>query len=81
MVGHDGHRGALYYVAVEPSLRRQGLGKAAVRAAEAWLAERGVWKLNLMVRPENAVVKGFYEALSYETNPVLCLARRIAPEE
>jgi hypothetical protein len=81
MVGHDGHRGALYYVAVEPSLQRQGLGKAAVRAAEAWLAERGVWKLNLMVRPENAVVKGFYEALGYETNPVLCLARRIAPDE
>jgi ribosomal protein S18 acetylase RimI-like enzyme len=77
MVGHDGHRGMLYYVAVEPSLQRQGLGKAAVRAAEAWLAERGVWKVNLLVRAENAAVKGFYEALGYEVNPVMCMARRI----
>lgn len=77
MVGHDGHRGMLYYVAVDPALQRQGLGKAAVRAAEAWLGERGVWKVNLLVRAENAAVKGFYEALGYEVNPVLCMARKI----
>ena len=79
MAGHDGHRGMLYYVAVDPGLQGQGLGKAAVRAAEAWLGERGVWKLNLLVRAENAAVKGFYEALGYEVNPVLCMARKIAP--
>ena len=77
MAGHDGHRGMLYYVAVEPSLQRQGLGKSAVRAAEDWLGERGVWKVNLLVRAENAAVKGFYEALGYEVNPVLCMARKI----
>ena len=77
MVGHDGHRGMLYYVAVAPGLQRRGLGKAAVRAAEAWLAARGVWKVNLLVRAENAAVKGFYETLGYEVNPVLCMARKI----
>ena len=80
MVGHDGHRGMLYYVAVAPELQGRGLGKAAVRAAEAWLAARGVWKVNLLVRPENAAVKGFYEALGYEVNPVLCMARKIVEE-
>lgn len=80
MAGHDGHRGMLYYVAVDPALRRQGLGKAAVRAAESWLGARGVWKVNLLVRAENAAVKGFYEALGYEVNPVLCMARRIVEE-
>lgn len=79
MAGHDGHRGMLYYVAVDPALQKQGLGQAAVRAAEAWLGERGVWKLNLLVRAENTAVKGFYEALGYEVNPVLCMARKIAP--
>lgn len=78
MAGHDGHRGMLYYVAVDPALQRRGLGRAAVRAAEAWLAAHGVWKLNLLVRAENAAVKGFYEALGYEVNPVLCMARKIA---
>lgn len=80
MVGHDGHRGMLYYVAVAPELQGQGFGKEAVRAAEAWLAARGVWKVNLLVRPENAAVKGFYETLGYEVNPVLCMARKIVEE-
>ncbi len=80
MVGHDGHRGMLYYVAVSPDVQKQGLGKQAVRAAEAWLAARGVWKVNLLVRAENVAVKGFYESLGYEVNPVLCMARKIAEE-
>jgi len=77
MVGHDGHRGMLYYVAVEPRYRGRGWGKAAVRAAEDWLAERGVWKINLLVRAENEAVRGFYEKLGYEINPVLCMGRKI----
>jgi ribosomal protein S18 acetylase RimI-like enzyme len=77
MAGHDGHRGMLYYVAVEPSEQGQGLGKQAVRAAEAWLGAHGVWKVNLLVRAENDAVKGFYEALGYAVNPVLCMARKI----
>ena len=77
MAGHDGHRGMLYYVAVDPALRGQGLGKAAVKAAEAWLGAQGVWKVNLLGRAENAAVTGFYEALGYEANPVMCMARKI----
>lgn len=77
MAGHDGHRGMLYYVAVDPALQGEGLGRAAVMAAEAWLAARGVWKINLLVRAENEAVRGFYEALGYEVNPVLCMARKI----
>jgi len=77
MVGHDGHRGMLYYVAVAPDHRGRGLGKAAVRAAEAWLTQRGVWKINLLVRAENEAVRGFYEKLGYEINPVLCMGRKI----
>lgn len=79
MAGHDGHRGMLYYVAVDPDLRREGLGKAAVRAAEDWLGRRGVWKINLLVRSENDAVRGFYESLGYEVSPVFCMARKIAP--
>lgn len=81
MAGHDGHRGMLYYVAVDPSHQRKGLGKRAVRAAEAWLGQQGVWKVNLLVRSENEAVKGFYEALGYEVNPVMCMARRIADQD
>jgi len=79
MVGHDGHRGMLYYVAVDPAHQRRGVGKAAVRAAEDWLGRRGVWKINLLVRAENEMMRGFYETLGYEVNPVLCMARKIGP--
>jgi ribosomal protein S18 acetylase RimI-like enzyme len=37
MAGHDGHRGVLYYLAVDPDFRNRGFGKAAVAAAETWL--------------------------------------------
>ena len=81
MTGHDGHRGMLYYVAVDPARQRKGVGRAAVRAAEEWLGARGVWKVNLLVRTENEGVRGFYEALGYEVNPVLCMARRITKSD
>jgi ribosomal protein S18 acetylase RimI-like enzyme len=77
MVGHDGHRGCLYYLAVDPAFRKRGFGKATVAAAEAWLRERGVWKINLMVRSENEMAGRFYERLGYTVNPVLSFGKRI----
>ena len=76
-VGHDGHRGALYYLAVDPAFRKRGFGKATVAAAEAWLHERGVWKINLMVRSENEKAGRFYERLGYEVNPVTSFGKRL----
>jgi ribosomal protein S18 acetylase RimI-like enzyme len=77
MVGHDGHRGTVYYVSVEPQEQGRGFGRQVMAAAEAWLAERGVGKLNLLLRAENEKVRGFYEALGYEVEPRLCMARRL----
>ena len=79
MVGHDGHRGVVYYLSVDPDRQGEGLGRATVAAAEAWLAERGVWKLNLMIRDDNARVRGFYEAIGYETEPRIVMSRRLVP--
>ncbi|MGE0008858.1 MAG: GNAT family acetyltransferase [Parvibaculaceae bacterium] len=76
MVGHDGHRGWLYYVAVAPAFRGRGLGKATVRAAEAWLKARGIWAVNLNIRSENAGVRAFYAALGYEPRDVITMGRR-----
>ena len=77
MVGHDGHRGVLYYLAVDPVFQKQGLGKAAVTAAESWLKQRGVWKVNLMVRSENEKAGRFYEHMGYEINPVVSFGKRL----
>ena len=65
LVGHDGHRGWVYYVSVDPDHRFQGYGREIMRAAEDWLRPRGITKLQLMVRPDNARVHAFYESLGY----------------
>jgi ribosomal protein S18 acetylase RimI-like enzyme len=75
MVGHDGHRGWFYYLAVDPTARRRGFGRAMIQAAEAWLAARHVTKAMLMIRPDNAAVRAFYERLGYFDQPRTVMAR------
>ena len=74
MTGFDGHRGWVYYLAVSPAHRRQGLGRALMAAAEAWLRGRGAPKIQLMVREDNEAI-GFYEALGLERQKVVTLGR------
>jgi ribosomal protein S18 acetylase RimI-like enzyme len=79
MVGHDGHRGWLYYLAVAPTRRRAGLGRDLVAAAERWLAARGVPKVHLMVREDNRAVVGFYERLGYADMPRVLMSKWLDP--
>ncbi|MEZ5219538.1 MAG: GNAT family acetyltransferase [Ilumatobacteraceae bacterium] len=81
MVGDDGHRGWVYYLAVDPSVRRRGVGAALMAAAEGWLLARGVTKLNLMVRQSSRSVLGFYSNLGYHDDDVVVLSRRLYPTE
>jgi ribosomal protein S18 acetylase RimI-like enzyme len=66
MVGHDGHRGWVYYVATDPERRKQGYGHTIMNAAEDWLRAAGIEKLQLMVRPDNTKVQAFYESIGYD---------------
>jgi ribosomal protein S18 acetylase RimI-like enzyme len=77
MVGHDGHRAWVYYVAVAPGAQGNGLGRALMAAAEAWTTERGVPKLMLMVRGTNTDALGFYARLGYQVEDVSTLGRRL----
>ena len=65
MVGHDGHRGWVYYVATDPGHRGKGHGRTMMHAAEDWLRQAGIEKLQLMVRPDNARVQAFYRSIGY----------------
>ncbi len=75
MVGHDGHRGWVYHLAVNPNVRGRGHGRAMMQACEAWLVERGAPKLNVMVRDDNATARGFYTSLGYQLSDVVVLSR------
>lgn len=69
MVGHDGHRGWIYYVASDPKHRNQGIGRTMVGAAEQWLKNKGVVKVMLLVRESNTQVVDFYKRLGFDSIP------------
>lgn len=75
MVGHDGHRGWLYYVAIDPASRGNGFGRQMVRAAEDWLRERNVIKVQLLVRETNTKVVSFYQHLDFEIAPRVVMSK------
>jgi ribosomal protein S18 acetylase RimI-like enzyme len=75
LVGHDGHRGWVYYVAVDPDCRHKGYGRGIMDAAEGWLRTRGIEKMQLMVRPDNSQVHAFYRSLGYVEQPRIVFAK------
>jgi ribosomal protein S18 acetylase RimI-like enzyme len=75
MVGHDGHRGWVYYVTVDPDRRYHGFGRAIMAAAEEWLRARGIPKLQLMVRKENPSVHAFYQSIGYYNQETVTFAK------
>lgn len=77
MVGHDGHRGWLYYVAVAQERRLQGIGRRMVTAAEQWLRERKVIKVMLLVRETNTRVIDFYNDIGFDAIPRVVLQKRL----
>jgi len=60
---------------VEASERRHGVGRALLAAAEAWAAERGATRLQLLADRENAPALRFYERLGWRWTQLVCLRR------
>ena len=77
MAGYDGHRGWLYYLASAPARRGEGIARRLVAQAEELLIGLGCPKVQLMVRPENGVAAGFYDALGYEPFQTWATGKRL----
>jgi hypothetical protein len=75
MVGHDGHRGWVYYVATDPERRGKGYGRAIMNAAEDWLRAAGIAKLQLLVRRENVKAGAFYQSIGYTEAQTIVFAK------
>jgi ribosomal protein S18 acetylase RimI-like enzyme len=81
MVGYDGHRGWVYYLAVDPSHRGLGYSRALMAEAERLLIERGCPKIMLMVRASNTPVVELYEHLDYVREDTLVMGKRLIPDD
>lgn len=79
MTGHDGHRGWVYYLAVDAKVQGQGLGAQMMAAVEAWLRSKCVTKVQLMVRSTNGAASAFYPRIGYELSDVRVFAKWLTP--
>ena len=77
MTGYDGHRGWIYYLAVDPDCQKQGIGKRLYNEAYRWLKEQGAPKIQILIRNDNEDVVSFYEKLGFEKSTSLLMARKI----
>ncbi|MEC7496491.1 MAG: GNAT family acetyltransferase [Pseudomonadota bacterium] len=77
MIGYDGHRGSINYLAIAPEHQRSGLGAKLMRRAEAYLIERKCPKVSICVRKNNEAVLAFYRQLGFEIDEVHFLAKRL----
>ena len=80
MVGYDGHRGWVNYLAVDESRRGEGLGARLMGEAERLLVELGCPKLNLQVRTSNTSVIEWYRSLGYARDEAVSLGKRLIPD-
>lgn len=81
MVGFDGHRGWVNYLAVAPEHQGKSYGRQIVRYAEHLLRARGCPKLNLQVRSSNTQALAFYRSLGCVQDDVLSFGRRLIEDE
>ena len=81
MIGYDGHRGSINYLAVDPDCARAGYGKVLMAEAERFLLSVVCPKINFYVRTDNAKVIEFYQQLGYAIEPVHLLGKRLITDD
>lgn len=77
MVGYDGHRGWINYLAVAPEHQKKGIASRLMEEAETRLLSMGCPKINLQVRTSNTGVIKFYEKIGYKMDDVVSMGKRL----
>jgi ribosomal protein S18 acetylase RimI-like enzyme len=81
MVGYEGHRGWINYLAVSPDFRKKGFGRRMMEEAERLLRAEGCPKINLQVRTSNGDVIAFYRAIGFLQDDVVSLGKRLEHDQ
>jgi ribosomal protein S18 acetylase RimI-like enzyme len=81
MAGYDGHRGWIYFLAVNSVHQRQGFASRLIDHAESELIKLGCPKVELMVRKSNNNIISFYQGIGYDIDPVIVLSKRLTEDE
>ncbi|MDD2972528.1 MAG: GNAT family N-acetyltransferase [Lachnospiraceae bacterium] len=65
LCGHDGRRGCMYHVCVDPAYRLRGIGKSMVVFAMQALKEEHVSKVSLIAFTENDIGNAFWHDIGW----------------
>lgn len=80
MIGYDGHRGWINYLAVDPDFQGRGFGRILMNEAEHLLLEVNCPKINLQIRHDNLGAIAFYERIGYAEDAVVSYGKRLIPD-
>ena len=69
MCGHDGRRGHIYHLAVDPAYRRYGLGKRLVQECLDGLRQAGIMRAIILVADYNLGGAEFWKRAGWEDIP------------
>ncbi len=81
IIGYEGHRGWINYLAVDPKYQRRGIASGLMEEAENILRTAGCPKINLQVRETNTEVVQFYESIGYKVEPIVNMGKRLEYDE
>ena len=73
LAGHDGRRGYLHHVAVNPDYRNLGLGRKLVDACLRALKAEGIEKCHLWVKVDNTAGKSFWNHVGWRERTDIAL--------
>jgi len=77
MAGYDGHRGWIYYLAVDPDFRGNGFARQMMERGGETLRAPGCRKINLQVRSSNKSVLSFYGHMGFSVDDVISLGKKL----
>ena len=77
MVGYEGHRGWINYLAVSPEGRFKSIGSIMMEKAEEELRKLGCQKINLQIRASNKSAISFYKSIGFSNDNVISMGKRL----
>lgn len=78
---HDGRKGWINRLAVDPAYRRQGLARTLVAEAERWFTQDlGLEIWAALIEGDNRDSQALFAALGFQRHDVVYVSRRTRPE-
>ena len=81
MVGYDGQRGSINYLAVDPAVAENGHGRHLMQMTEVFWLSLEFPKINLCVRRDKEAVIKFYDGLGCEEESAYYCGKRLIEDK